>query len=114
MKVYLVREAGTTKVHGIFWADSIHDLFWAVDEMADPCVFEYAKLNRPSGIWTPKPMDEVEASSQFKDTPDDEDFEGFGLESFDQEGDHLMDAVFDQGQLRWRTFGDPGQYYRRD
>lgn len=51
MKVYLVREAETTAVHGIFWAKSLADLWDAVDEMGDPSDFEWAKIWGASGVW---------------------------------------------------------------
>lgn len=59
MKVYIVREAGTIKGHGVFWAETQEDLWMAVDKMGDPIEFEACEITRPSGVWTRTPMDEA-------------------------------------------------------
>lgn len=51
MTPYYIREAGTNRIHGIFWADNIAALWMAVDEMDDPGNYEYAKPRKAGGLW---------------------------------------------------------------
>ena len=50
MSAYLVRiEGDEGHDYGVFIASSLRDLFWAIDEWADPYQFEYRRLRR--GVW---------------------------------------------------------------
>ena len=56
MHLYLVREAGTTTLHGIFWAETAATLW---DAVVDPFRFDLAEITDPSGIWRKDALDEV-------------------------------------------------------
>lgn len=111
MRLFLVREAGTTKVHGIFWAQTPAGLRHAVEEMAAPDRFEWAEVTRLGGVWR---MDPWEA----REVPDPRDFpvssageRAFGRAfdrafdfGFDGFGERLVEMVADQGAHSWTRF----------
>jgi hypothetical protein len=104
MNVYLIREIESTRVHGIFWAETREDLFWTLDEMPDPLLFEYARLRHPSGIWTEKAMDDVMSSPQEDLLAEEQNLPDEIAEDFDQLGENLYEAITCQRTLHWRRF----------
>ena len=116
MNVYLVRFAGTTKISGIFWASNIHDLFWTVDEMGDPGAFEFTKLTMSGGIWNEENEEQAIAAVQLDDPSwGEDDDEGKPTHSpFTTLGESPAYAMIEQATYKWKTFGDPGQYYGDD
>ena len=86
MNVYAVREFGVNKIHGFFWAKNLDDLWLAVDEMADPVLFEYLKLKDRGGLWHTLDMQKVNETSH-----GNEDDEGFGIHPM---GDMFSDITF--------------------
>lgn len=53
MATYLVRMEETNELVGIFWAQSLVELYWAIDECCDPGISQIKKLPR-GGIFFPK------------------------------------------------------------
>lgn len=88
MKIYVVREYGVNKIHGFFWAKNLDDLWDAVDEMADPYLFEYMALTRPGGLWHEISMNDVKVTA-----PSDDDDEGFGVHPV---GDRMSETTYDE------------------
>jgi hypothetical protein len=112
MKLFLVRQAGTTKVQGLFWAHTPAGLRHAVEEMAKPDRFEWAEITRLGGVW--RSGDPREAL----DVPDCRDFPlsrageaAFG-EAFDRAfdfgfadfGERLLEMIASQDAHRWTRF----------
>ena len=97
MNIYLVREAGTTKIHGVFWANNPAELWEAVDEMSDPSAFEFAKIREPGGIWHEMPMLEVLPSTQSGE-------DGHILHPLTLPGEHLCYQIFSQSKHKWTRF----------
>lgn len=108
MPAYLVREAGTTIVCGIFWADNLKDLWWAVDEMGDPAEFEYFRL-RAGGLYSPRPLGEgwrvKQSHSGQDDETDHKEWPGnrFPFDGFEM-SEELADIVTRMEQAVWRRF----------
>jgi hypothetical protein len=104
MKIYLVREAGTTKIHGVFWANCIDRLWDAVEEMGDPSLFEYSRVKGGGGVWTSLNLSSTPEIPQFWGNDDfrgDEDFEP----CFNMHGDALFLAMHNQILMEWKRFG---------
>ncbi len=115
MKLYLVREAGTTKVQGLFWAHTPAGLRRAVEEMADPAAFEWSEVTRLGGVWrmhhealeVPDPRDfpmskrGEKAFGQAFDKAFDFGFNGFG--------ERLVEMMANQGAHGWTRFDGVGQ-----
>lgn len=102
MKIYAVREAGTYKFHGIFWAKSAADLWDAVDEMGDPAFFEYAKIRRPGGLWHGKSNDETTATGQIGDIDDESD--SHFMHPLEHMGELLGEMLFTMDRHIWTPF----------
>lgn len=51
MSAYIVREIGTDQLVGFVEADSIHELFWLVDEATDPFGCEYKRITNGGILW---------------------------------------------------------------
>jgi hypothetical protein len=112
MKLYLVREFGTTKIHGIFWAETPAALWDAVDEMADPVFFEWAEIVSPGGVWRDESLSEVEGVPERDKFPDGD----AGEQAFDKAyckvlsfgftrwGDHMFGMMDDQDEWVWERF----------
>lgn len=112
MNLYLVREAGTTKVHGIFWADNAAALWDAVDEMADPAFFEWTEIEQASGVWRDEALEEarpIPDRGAFPESAEGEEtFDtalnkalAFGFSTF---GDRFWQAVVYQEEREWTRF----------
>lgn len=113
MRLFLVREAATTKVHGIFWAHTPAGLRHAVEEMADPGRFEWAEIAKLGGIWRAD-------GDKALDVPDPRDFplsrtgeKAFGKAfdrafdfGFDGFGERLVEMIADQASHRWTGFDE--------
>lgn len=112
MKLYLVREAETTKVHGIFWASNPAGLWDAVDEMADPAEFEWTQVTMPSGVWRDETLNEALAIPDRGDFPETDEGEEAFDEAFDRAlefgfiswGDHLRAMIIRQDEHVWTRF----------
>lgn len=112
MNTYLLRFANTTKISGIFWANSIHELFWAVDEMGDPGAFEYATISMSGGIWNDTNEDDSAEAIQYNATSGvADDDPGILFSHFTSVSDSVSDVIWKQSTKKWKTFGEPGQYY---
>lgn len=99
MKIYLIREAGTTKIHGIFWAKNPADLWDAVDYMSDPPVFEHAEIRSAGGIWHDFACDETKATDQSDDSEDD-----FVFHPMSQTSDAVFEVALGQTTHQWVRF----------
>lgn len=106
MKIYLVREADTTKLHGIFWAKNPTRLWDAVDEMSDPSHYEFAEILRPGGIWHELSNDETLPALQWDSATEDEqeecDFSGMHPLNITSEDFGNMFAWQDEHE--WKRF----------
>ena len=51
MSAYIVREISTDQVVGFVEADSIHELFWLVDEATDPYGCDYKRITNGGVLW---------------------------------------------------------------
>jgi hypothetical protein len=92
MNVYIIREAKTTKVHGIFWANNLEELSVAVDEMGDVTIFEWCKINQPGGMWHDLMLSETKASAQSSDDADD----CFAIHPLTETSEFLLFQLMDQ------------------
>lgn len=112
MQLFLVREAGTTKVHGIFWAETPAALWDAVDEMADPSRFEWAEIADFGGVWREEELDEALPVPDRADFPPGDDGDGafgdayskalsFGVSGW---GENLLQMISNQGEHEWTRF----------
>tara|TARA_R110000868_G_scaffold402329_1_gene678562 strand:- start:554 stop:871 length:318 start_codon:yes stop_codon:yes gene_type:complete len=54
MSAYGVRLSEDHQAVGIFWAESLNDLFWAIDECCDPNECEIKKLKAGGIMWEGK------------------------------------------------------------
>ena len=73
MSTYGVRLSEGHQAVGIFWAESLYELFWAIDECWDPQECEIKKLKAGGIMWKGKTdiQFEVETDIQFSDEGDD-------------------------------------------
>lgn len=112
MRLYLVREAGTTKVHGIFWAETPTALWDAVDEMADPVKFEWAEVISFGGAWREESLSEIEGIPDRESFPPGEEGEkgfdeayskalSFGFSCW---GENLLEMMTEQDEHHWERF----------
>ena len=111
VKVFLVREAESYVLAGIFWARDPATLWDLVDEMGGPAFFEYAELG-PGGLFTYEPIGTRPPVPQRGDELDDESAAGqaaltagLSLANFEFAESTLND-VTEMDALRWRRF-DP-------
>ena len=113
MRLYLVREAGATKVHGIFWAQTSTGLRRAVGEMADPVHFEWAEITSFGGVWRGEELGEVLGVPDSRDFPLSEQGEAAFNDAFDRAfdfafsgfGERLVEMIANQGAYEWTRFG---------
>jgi len=105
MVPYYVRQAGTNKIQGIFWARNLDDLWGAVDEMCDPFDCEFAKPRSPGGLWHSLRFEDTGESRDGTEENDCEDCFviheiGYGV------GELTIDELVGARSLQWRRF-DP-------
>lgn len=101
MNVYLVRAAGTTRVLGVFWAETVGDLRASVDEMDNPSRCEYAPLALAGGIFHDMPISEVLATGQ----ADGEDDDPHLIHPLAVTSHNFAEELMGQDQLSWARFG---------
>lgn len=112
MNLYLVRFREGRKIQGVFWAQSKAALWDAVDEMADPALFEMAKITKPGGVYHDVPLDEQPPYPSRSDFPpgqagDDaycDQSDKAWPPAFNQCGEFLMHMIDGQDDLRWTPF----------
>jgi hypothetical protein len=56
MSAYIARIKEDKQMVGFFWASTINELFWMVDECCDPYIVEFIKTNR-GGVFWQEPID---------------------------------------------------------
>lgn len=120
MKLFLVREAGTTKVQGLFWAHTPAGLRHAVEEMADPDRFEWAEVTRLGGVWREEALGEALAIPDCRDFPYSKAGEAAFGEAFDRAfdfgfsgfGERLLEMIACQQTHAWTRFDGAGQESR--
>ena len=116
MKLFLVREAGTTKVQGLFWAHTPAGLRHAVEEMADPDRFEWAEIRRLGGVWRVNRAEALEVPD-CHDFPFSQQGEAAFSEAFDRAfdfgfgdfGERLLEMIASQDSHAWTRFDGAGQ-----
>jgi hypothetical protein len=112
MKLYLVREAGTTKVQGVFWAHTPAGLEHAVEEMADPALFEWAQITSLGGVWRAQERDVGLAIPDCRDFPLSRRGEAAFGQAFDRALDfgfsnfseRLIEMLANQDSHHWTRF----------
>lgn len=111
MATYIVRTAEKKQFVGIFWAENIVDLGWAIDEFLDPFMCEYSKLSA-GGVCTfgKKGKMTIPAPEPSNDSDEATELAGEKLgkrlrKSFGRAelSENLFCAFFDD-DLRWRLF----------
>lgn len=101
MNIYLVRSIETKRFEGVYWANSLGDLWDTFDQFGDPFGYEFAKLSEPGAICVGD-KDGVHVP-QWQDIVADEDMEDFDFAGFEAD-ENLATAMHNQHELNWRPF----------
>ncbi|WP_238368804.1 hypothetical protein [Mesobacterium pallidum] len=111
MTPYYVRVAGTKKMQGIFWAETLLDLFWAVDEMGNPYDYEYAEPRMPGGLWHDAANVDTPDSRPYDEEADDDGFTILPIG--ESRGENTAEELTEQDDLEWITFPPSDEFYDR-
>lgn len=115
MRLYVVRAAGTRRIHGIFWAETSADLWNAVSDMRMFGDFEHTELKEFGGTWRLKSLLEIPGIPERREFPDtiggEEAFRdalrkamSFGCDVFCE---YLADVVAYQERYVWAHLDRP-------
>jgi hypothetical protein len=113
LRCYLVRNASSFGLLGIFWAETSERLWWLVDQAnADPANYEYAELADGFLAFTgeTEPVAAQIDESDHTDVPPPQ-FEWSGAEP----SETLLTALHQQSQITWTRLpsaGEPGSGLR--
>lgn len=103
MGPFYIRAKGTNKIQGIFWARTIKELFWAVDEMCDPFECQYSRIRHAGGLWHTLSFEEAEET---RDGTPEAGYED--AHTMHPIGDGVAGATTDEihgyKHLNWSTF----------
>lgn len=98
MKIYLVRNFETKGVLGVFWAASALDLWWTIDENADPGEYEYTVVRKPGGIVFPEDEPDAAQWNEYREGANPPEF-SWGEATTTENLDEVLHFQSDQ---RWR------------
>lgn len=104
MRVFIVREIESRAFEGIFWAETLADLWDTFDQVGDPLGYEYASINEPGALFRGSraglPITQYNDLPPGQEEPDFEDTDWSGFEEDEAFGWLLRH----QDELRWKPF----------
>lgn len=103
MKVYLIRRFETKAILGIFWSANLENLWWELDEIGEPCQYEYTILDCGWIAFEeeePTPVNADTLSAEAREALDDNWFSWAGAGY----SDTLSEAIHQPDRRKWRRF----------
>jgi hypothetical protein len=102
MQVYLVRHIESREFQGIFWAQSLAELWDLFDEIGDPLGFEFARI-KSGALYHQKTVGEGPVIGQWGEMTQAECNQDFDWGIF-EESEGLAESLRDQRRLRFKPF----------
>jgi hypothetical protein len=99
---YIVRLKDEDQLVAVLVVNSLHDLFWSIDEVTDPWSCEYKLLNGGGVCWSSANTGVVYEQHEIdSDEPDDD-----GKEKINLDGAKLTDYAYMQYEdnRKWKSF----------
>ena len=111
MNIYLVRRAETKAILGVYWSESLYNLWWTIDELGEPSIYEAAELCEPGAIHFPGQEPVAVQSNLCGDDEENADFTFAGAEP----SQNLLASIHQQSALEWAALPDAREIeaYRR-
>lgn len=110
MSAYIARIKEDKQMVGFFWASTINELFWMVDECCDPYIVEFSKTNR-GGVFWQKPIDwkfidPFPLTKDMNDTKSEEFYEAYESSRLKAGAPTISEYIMVdiKNDDRWRTF----------